>query len=138
MDLLLEGKVVIVTGASKGIGKASALAFAKEGAHVWISSRSEEKLKNAVHDIREQSGNEHVNYAVCDMRDGPEVTALVEKVVRREETIDVLVNNAGGPPAGGFLDMDDADWQNAFEQNLLSVVRSTRAVIPYKIGRAHV
>lgn len=131
MDLLLEGKVVIVTGASKGIGKASALAFAKEGAHVWISSRSEEKLKNAVHDIREQSGNEHVNYAVCDMRDGPEVTALVEKVVRREETIDVLVNNAGGPPAGGFLDMDDADWQNAFEQNLLSVVRSTRAVIPY-------
>src|SRR5699024_3852239 len=57
MDLFLKDKTVIITGASQGLGRASALAFALEGAHVWIASRSEEKLKHAVEDIQKQSGN---------------------------------------------------------------------------------
>ena len=131
MDLFLKDKTVIITGASQGLGKASALAFAQEDAHVWIASRSEEKLKHAVEDIQKQSGNKNVQYMACDMRDGAAITALVKNVAAKEGGIDVLVNNAGGPPAGGFLEMEDADWQAAFEQNLLSMVRASRAAIPY-------
>ena len=131
MDLSLKEKAVVVTGASQGLGRASAMAFAEEGAHVWISSRSEEKLQTACNDIRKATGNEHVKYVVCDMRQAADIQALVKQVATAEGTVDVLVNNAGGPPAGGFLDMDDETWQGAFEQNLLSVVRTSREVIPY-------
>src|SRR5699024_12832437 len=102
------------------LGMASALAFALEGAHVWIASRSEEKLKHAVEDIQKQSGNKNVQYMACDMRDGAAITALVKNVAAKEGGRDVLVNNSGGPPAGGFLEMEDCDWQTGFEQNLIS------------------
>lgn len=139
MDLYLKNKTVIVTGASEGLGKAIATEYAREGAQVFISSRSEEKLKNAVKEIKEKTGNERVQYIVCDMRNEEHIRALVQKVVHKTETVDVLINNAGGPPAGNFFDITDDPWFDAFEQNLLSVVRATRAVIPYmkdnKAGR---
>jgi len=131
MDLLLKGKTVLVTGASQGLGKAVATEFAREGAHVFISSRNEEKLQVAVDEIREKTGNREVNYAVCDMRKEDQIQSLVQKVIEKNESIDVLINNAGGPPAGKFMDMNDDDWFGAFEQNLLSVVRATKKVIPY-------
>lgn len=131
MDLLLKGKTVIVTGASQGLGKAIATEFASEGANVYISSRSEEKLQQAVKEIREKTENKEVNYAVCDMKNEDQIQSLVQKVVEKYGTVDVLVNNAGGPPAGKFMDMSDDEWFGAFEQNLLSVVRATRKVIPY-------
>ncbi|MEI3607349.1 SDR family oxidoreductase [Pseudogracilibacillus sp. SE30717A] len=131
MDLGLTGKSVIVTGASQGLGKAIAIEFAREGAHVFISSRSEDKLQVAVQEIREMTGNKEVNYAVCDMRNENQIQSLVQKVVEKQHTVDILINNAGGPPAGQFMDMSDDDWYGAFEQNLLSVVRATRKVIPY-------
>jgi 3-oxoacyl-[acyl-carrier protein] reductase len=131
MDLKLKGKSVIVTGASQGLGKAIAIDFAKEGAHVFISSRSEGKLAVAVEEIQEVSGNEAVEYVVCDMKKETDIKALVQKIVEKNQTVDVLINNAGGPPAGTFLEMDDSDWYHAFEQNLLSVVRMCRAVIPH-------
>lgn len=134
MDLHLEGKSVIVTGASQGLGKAIATEFAHEGAHVFISSRSEEKLKKAQEEIREKTGNKTVNYAVCDMKKDDQIQSLVQKVVEKNNTVDVLINNAGGPPAGNFLDMSDDQWYDAFEQNLLSVVRATKSVIPYMKG----
>jgi len=131
MDLLLEGKSVLVTGASQGLGKAIAETFAHEGARVLISSRSEEKLQKAVKDIRENTGNKDVHYAVCDMKKDEQIQGLIQNAVDKFETIDVLINNAGGPPAGSFMEMSDDDWYDAFEQNLLSVARTTRKVIPY-------
>lgn len=131
MDLLLEGKSVVVTGASQGLGKAIATEFAREGAHVFISSRSEEKLQQAQANIREITGNKHVYYVSCDMNKEEHIKNLIQKVVEKNGTVDVLINNAGGPPAGKFLDMTDENWYQAFEQNLLSVVRATRQVIPY-------
>src|SRR5699024_2676406 len=131
MDLFLKDKTVIITGASKALRKASALAFAQDDAHGWIASRRGKNLNQAAEDIQKQSGNKNVQYMACDMRDGAAITALVKNVAAKEGGIDVLVNNAGGPPAGGFLEMEDTDWQAAFEQNLLSVVRASRAAIPY-------
>jgi len=131
MDLLLKEKSVIVTGASQGLGKAIATEFAREGARVFISSRNEEKLQKTVKIIREKTDNKEVNYAICDMKNEEQIQALVQKVIEKYYTVDVLINNAGGPPAGSFLDMSDENWYEAFEQNLLSVVRATKKVIPY-------
>ncbi|WP_273852959.1 SDR family oxidoreductase [Guptibacillus spartinae] len=131
MDLNLKGKTVVVTAASKGLGKASARAFAQEGAHVILSSRSEDELKKACEEISEETGNEQVTWIVCDMTNADEINRLMAFAADTHGTVDVLVNNAGGPPAGGFEDFSDNDWQNAFELNLLSFIRTSRAAIPY-------
>ncbi|MBP1971528.1 3-oxoacyl-[acyl-carrier protein] reductase [Virgibacillus natechei] len=131
MDLDLKGKSVVITAASKGLGKAVATEFAHEGAHVLISSRNADTLQQTVKEIKQETGNENVDYATCDMKDAQEIKGLVEKAVEWNGTVDVLINNAGGPPAGKFIDMEDEDWYHAFELNLLSFIRSTREVIPY-------
>src|SRR5690625_6910610 len=127
MDLHLNGKSVIVTAASKGLGRAIATEFAREGAHVLLASRTEASLQETVGAIKQETGHTEVDYAVCDMKDPEAIKAMVEKAVKWNGTIDVLINNAGGPPAGKFLDMKDEDWYHAFELNLLSLDRkSTR------------
>ncbi|MFA1821771.1 SDR family oxidoreductase [Virgibacillus oceani] len=131
MDLHLKGKSVIVTAASKGLGKATAMAFAKEEAHVLISSRNEEILKSTVEEIKAETGNENVDYAICDMKNETDIKELINKAVQWNGTVDVLINNTGGPPAGNFMSMTDDDWYHAFELNLLSFVRATRAAVPY-------
>lgn len=131
MDLKLRNKSVIVTAASKGLGKASAMEFAKEGAHVLIASRNEEELQKTTDEIKQKSDNPHVRYIVCDVKDQEQVKQMVQTAVDWNGTVDVLVNNAGGPPAGTFDQFSDDDWQHAFELNLLSVVRTTREVLPY-------
>ncbi|MFG6115299.1 SDR family oxidoreductase [Halobacillus sp. MO56] len=130
MDFQLQGKSVIVTASSKGLGKATAMEFAKEGAHVLISSRNEEELQAAKKEIQEESGNNNVDYAVCDVTNAEQIKQLVKKAVDWNGTVDVLINNAGGPPAGTFDKFTDEDWENAFELNLLSFVRTVREVLP--------
>ncbi|UOQ43321.1 SDR family oxidoreductase [Halobacillus salinarum] len=130
MDLQLSGKTVIVTASSKGLGKAAALEFAKEGAHVLISSRNEQELKKTSEEIVSQSGNDNVVYEVCDVTDPTQIKRLVEKAVTWNGSVDVLINNAGGPPAGTFDDFDDEEWNQAFELNLLSFIRTIREVLP--------
>ncbi|MCF6136399.1 SDR family oxidoreductase [Pseudalkalibacillus berkeleyi] len=131
MDLQLNGKSVVVTAGSKGLGKATAMEFAKEGAHVIIASRNEEQLSKAKDEIIRESKNEHVDYVICDITNPNQINNLVDLAVERNGTIDVLINNAGGPPAGRFEDMNDEDWQYAFELNLLSFIRLSRKVIPH-------
>ncbi|MGM7700405.1 SDR family oxidoreductase [Pseudalkalibacillus sp. Hm43] len=131
MDLQLKGKSVIVTAGSKGLGKATAMEFAKEGAHVLIASRNEQQLQQAKEEIFKETRNEHVDYVICDITDPDQINHLGDYAVERNGTVDVLINNAGGPPAGRFEDMRDEDWQKAFELNLLSFVRLTRKVIPH-------
>lgn len=131
MDLQLKEKSVIVSASSKGLGRATAEQFAKEGAHVLMASRDEEALKKSVTDIKEVSGNENVRYQICDITKPDNIKELVETAVDWNGTVDVLINNAGGPPAGSFDSFSDEDWQRAYELNLLSFIRLIREVLPH-------
>lgn len=130
MDLQLENKSVVVLASSKGLGKAVSTEFAKEGARVLISSRDERELQSAKAEIQEVSGNNQVEYQVCDVTKKEDIQSLINKAIDLFGTVDVLINNAGGPPAGTFDNFDDEDWQQAFELNLLSFTRSIREVLP--------
>lgn len=130
MDLGLKNKSILVLASSKGLGKAVALKFAEEGARVMISSRDEEQLKATVDEIVNKTGAK-VNYQVCDIKNPQEIKLLVNQTVALNGTIDVLVNNSGGPPAGGFDKFADDVWQHAFELNLLSYIRTIREVLPH-------
>lgn len=130
MDLGLMGKVAIVAAASKGLGRASALALAQEGAQVVIAARSREALEQAAEEIRQKSG-QPVLAIPTDLQQPEAIMALVEKTVNAFGSIDILVNNAGGPPAGTFETLSDEQWEAAFETTLLSAVRLIRAVLPF-------
>jgi 3-oxoacyl-[acyl-carrier protein] reductase len=129
LDLGLEGKVALVTAASKGLGRAIATELVREGARVVISSRDEENLSQTADEIREETGAE-VEYRVADLTNAEDIEGLISLAVERFGGIDVLVNNTGGPPAGAFEDIDDESWQVAFEQILLSLIRCVRGVLP--------
>lgn len=135
VDLGLKEKVVVVMASSKGLGKACALEFAKEGAIVVLSSRRQESVDAAAEEIRTESGNEQVHAFTCDMSQADDIKQLFHKVDEQFGRIDVLVNNTGGPKAGGFDDMSDDDWYSAFDQNLLSYIRTCREVLPYMKGQ---
>lgn len=129
MDLGLTGRVAIVGGGSKGIGKATAMLLAQEGARVVIAARGSEALAHAAAAIRDATATD-VLAAQCDMASDDDIRRLVARTVEAYGAIDVLVNNAGGPPPGRFEQHDDAAWLRAFELNLMSVVRLTREALP--------
>ena len=125
MDLGLKGKRVLITGASKGIGLACALAYSLEGAQPILAARNEEALKVAVREIRGRSGVE-VTYHVADLATPSGIEGLVNAV----GDLDILVNNAGAIP-GGSLDMlTDARWREAWELKLFGYINLTRAILP--------
>jgi 3-oxoacyl-[acyl-carrier protein] reductase len=130
MDLGLKERVVIVGGASKGIGRAIAMLLAQEGARVVIAARGQEALMHAAEAIREATGAA-VLPVQCDMASEKDIRRLVERTLGEFGRIDVVVNNAGGPPPGLFDQHDDAVWQAAFSLNLMSVVRLTREALPH-------
>ena len=129
MDLGLTGKVALVTAASKGMGKASAMGLAAEGAKVVMCARTESDLKDAAEEIRAKTKAE-VLAMPADVTRKDDVAALVDRAVKTFGHVDILVANAGGPPRGYFEDMTDEQWQGAFDVSLLSVVRLVRAVLP--------
>ena len=130
MDLGLKDKVVIVGGASKGIGQATALAFAKEGAKVVICARDPELLEKSAAEMRRETGAEILPVA-GDLSQLEATDKLVDETITKFGTVHVLVPNTGGPPLGGFGDMDDAAWESAFSLNFMSTVRLIRKVLPY-------
>ena len=129
MDLGLTGRVALVTAASKGMGKASAMGLAAEGAKVVMCARTETDLKDAAEEIRAKTKAE-VLAMPADVTKKDDVAALVERAIKTFGHVDILVANAGGPPRGYFEDMTDEQWQGAFDVSLLSVVRLVRAVLP--------
>ncbi|OIJ08172.1 3-oxoacyl-ACP reductase [Anaerobacillus arseniciselenatis] len=130
MDLGLKGKSILILASSKGLGKAIAQQYAKEGARIMLSSRNEQLLIETAEEIQ-LSTKAEVHFTVCDIKNPDEIKKLVERTVSIFGTIDVLVNNCGGPPAGGFGQFVDDDWYDAFELTLLSYVRTIREVLPY-------
>ena len=129
MDLQLTGKVALVVASSKGLGRAIALQLAVEGCDVMLTSRDVEQLAIAREQIQRDAKG-RVDSCPCDITKAEEIEALVAITRERLGTIDILINNAGGPPGGGFGQIDDAAWQTAFELNLLSYVRLIRNVLP--------
>lgn len=131
MDLGLSGKKVLVLASSKGLGKAIATEFVREGAEVLITSRDAENLLEAAKDIQTKAGtNKAPHTHVCDITSSNQLDELFQAAVEKLGGVDILVNNAGGPPAGSFMQFEDKDWQRAFELNLLSFVRASRLAIP--------
>lgn len=129
MDLQLTGKTALVVASSKGLGKAIATELAREGANVMLTSRTEATLVQAKKDIEAVSTGK-VAYFPADITQALDITALVKETQKKFGKIDILINNAGGPPAGNFEDFTDEDWEEAFHLNLLSYVRLIRAVLP--------
>jgi 3-oxoacyl-[acyl-carrier protein] reductase len=129
MDLGLKGKVIMVAAASKGLGYGIAQACAREGASVSIGSRTEADIMRAARNLQEETGSQ-VMGTVMDAKNPESIIAWAEATIARFGGVDGLLVNAGGPPAGGFDDFSDEDWQAAFELTLLSSVRMIRAVLP--------
>jgi 3-oxoacyl-[acyl-carrier protein] reductase len=129
MELGLRDKVALVTASSKGIGRAVALALAGEGARVSICARGAPALEETARFIRRQTGAE-VLATPADISTAAGVEQVVEATPSHFGRIDILVCNVGGPPPGTFFDFDDAAWERAFQQILMSVVRLCRRAAP--------
>ena len=129
MDLGLKGRVAIVAAASKGLGRAAAETFAREGAEVAICARSSANLKKAAESIRTATGRE-VFHRELDVTDPKAVRDFVVAVEERFGSVDICVTNAGGPPAKKFLDISLDEWRAAVDLTLMSAVYFAREVIP--------
>lgn len=133
MESGLKGKTVLVTASSKGIGKAVAEAFAEEGCSVAISSRTKSDLLEAAKEIKEKWNFDPL-WCVCDLHKRSDIERTFNAVVKEYGTIDILVNNCGGPVPGYFTELEEKDWNNAYEQVLMSVVRFSKLVLPGMIN----
>ncbi len=128
MDLGLQGRVALVTASSKGLGRAAALLLAQEGAQVAICARDEEALDQTGFEIAACGGE--VLALQADVSEPDAARYLVEAVLAHFGRLDVLIANAGGPPAGGFREVSEADWAAAMQLTVMSFVRLCRAAIP--------
>lgn len=130
MDLHLKDKVALVTGASRGLGYATALQFAREGARVAINSRNRENVTESASRIATETGA--VVYGFAGDIVSPEFSEeLIKATVDQFGGLDILITNAGGPPSGSFESFSDEMWFKAFELSFLSQVRLIRAALPY-------
>lgn len=127
MDLEIKGRVALVTGASRGIGKAIAMSLAQAGVNLCLMSRSQENLVIAQQDIEFQTDIKPMIIA-ADVSDAELAKSSVEQVVSELGSLDILVNNCEGPAMGTFLEHDTDAWRRAYELNLFSVVNYTTLV----------
>lgn len=129
MDLKLKGKTAFITAASKGIGKAVAHALAAEGANLFICSSNEENIKSTAEEIANQYKGSVV-WGICDLNKKEEIDYAVASALRDYRSIDILVNNCGGPPSGYFFDIEDDKWDFFYQQILLSAQRLIKHLLP--------
>lgn len=130
MDLQLRHRTALVTGASQGIGLATARLLAEEGAVVGLLARDEARLAEVADQILSTTGSLAVPIA-CDVRDRDAIVRAVATFESEAGRVDILVNNAGGISRfGGFDELDDSDWIESFEWNLMAPVHFIRAVLP--------
>lgn len=130
MDLYLHGKTALVLASSKGLGKATAQCLAQEGANVTICGRDEAALEIVRAKIEQATGKSPLAVTV-DVTKEEEIKRVVEETVKHFGSVDILINNSGGPATGRFDQLTDEQWMQAFQLNLLSYVRAIRAVLPH-------
>ena len=129
MDLGLNGKVALVTGGSKGIGRACAERLAQEGCDVLIVARTARDLEQAAAAIGEASGR-RVEICATDLRSAQGCEAAIGALKHAFGRLDILVNNAGATQSGDFFKLDDAIWEDGFALKFYSYVRLSRALWP--------
>ncbi|MGQ9719421.1 MAG: SDR family oxidoreductase [Nitrososphaerales archaeon] len=138
MELGLRGKIAVVTGASKGIGKAIATGLAEEGVKLAICSRGENELRATAEDVRSRTGVD-IFWRVADVTEPKDVREFFKLAIGRFGRVDILVNNAGMAQPGTFDELSDEDWMNDIKVKLFSMIRCSREVIPcmkkHKWGR---
>jgi 3-oxoacyl-[acyl-carrier protein] reductase len=132
MDLGLKDKVALVTGGSKGIGKAVARGLAEEGARVAICARTQNELDAAVGELAKATGGD-IFAVTGDLTNEAGVQRIVDLTVKKFGRIDILVNNAGAAPGGLLLDLKEEDWQLALQLKFMGYVRCMKAVIPHML-----
>ena len=130
MDLGLQGCVAIVGGASSGMGRAAAMSLAAEGCSVALFARRSDLLEQAAAEIDALPGPARGLAVPGDATDPADLARLVDATHERFGRLDILVNNTGGPPAGGFGEFADDDWRAAWELTLMSTIRLTRLALP--------
>jgi 3-oxoacyl-[acyl-carrier protein] reductase len=130
METGLQHRVAIVAASSKGIGRATALAFAAEGTKLALCARNADPLKQVAEEARKLHGVE-VYTDTLDVAEDDRVRQFVEAVHRRFGHIDICVTNAGGPPAKPFAETTMAEWDRAYQLNLRSIVSFAHAVLPH-------
>lgn len=129
----LAGKNALITGAGKGIGRAIAVALAKEGVNVALLARTTSQLEEVAAEVKELGVKATVTTA--DVTDINSVNAAIEQVKRELGPLDILINNAGTAKFGKFLELEPAEWENIIRVNLMGVYYVTRAVLPEMIER---
>ena len=133
MDLGLSGRTALVTGASTGIGLATARTLATEGVTIAIVARGVERLTQAADAMRRDGFT--VQAIAGDMSRPDDVDRVCAEAVKRLGQVDILINNAGSAPAGPFAKLSDADWQGAIDLKLMGYVRAARTLVPAMRGR---
>ena len=128
----LKGKKAIITGGSRGLGKATAIAFANQGIDVAITGRNEANLKETVAELKALGVN--ATYATFDIGNYDEVKKGIQEIMNTFNTVDILVNNAGIAAFGSFLEMDVNQWQSIIQTNVMGMYYVTKEVLPYLIA----
>lgn len=129
----LKGKTALITGAGRGIGRATAIALAKEGVHLGLIGLTMSNLEKVTAELEQYDVN--VSAATADVADLEAVHQAVEHIKSDLGSIDILINNAGIAKFGGFLDLTPEEWENIIRVNLMGVYNVTRAVLPDMIER---
>jgi len=124
----LNGKTAIITGAGRGIGRATAIALAKEGVHLGLIGLNMSNLEKVAAELSQYDVN--VSAAVADVSDLESVTHAVEHIKSDLGSIDILINNAGVAKFGGFLELTPEEWEKIIQVNLIGVYNVTRTVLP--------
>jgi len=130
MDLKLKDKRALVTGSSRGLGYAAALALAKEGCKVAINGRDEAKIKIAAEKMSKETGSQVIGLVGdVSLPDAP--SKLIQQTAEAFGGLDILITNAGGPPSGSIDSLDEAAWQKGVDSCLMAHVRLIKAALPY-------
>ncbi|PLR79269.1 3-ketoacyl-ACP reductase [Bacillus sp. V3-13] len=129
----LNGKTALITGAGRGIGRAAAIALAKEGVNIGLVGLTMENLEKVATELSEYGVK--VSAAVADVADLESVTHAVEHIRSDLNTVDILINNAGIAKFGGFLELTPEEWEKIVRVNLMGVYNVTRAVLPEMIEK---
>jgi 3-oxoacyl-[acyl-carrier protein] reductase len=130
MDLELKGKVAIVGGASKGLGRACAQVLAEEGAKVAVCSRSKPDLEKAAQEIRDTTGADVLTFA-GDLDRHDTIKALITAAAERFGRLDIMINNSGGPPLARAHNATEEQWETALQRSLLFFARMSREALPH-------